>query len=146
MLWGLAGVLLSLSLFWPDLILFPQPFPCSPRLCQWQHLWVSDLAVLHKLPGEPAGPCWCCSGVRGWSIFCNFYQVLLTPTPDLPSAKGGIKFHFCVLSGKGEMFSKEQKNQRSHLIWGKRTWIWGGLCPCLRYEAHSFFQPPKLEV
>lgn len=37
------------------------------------------------------------------------------------SAKGGIKFHFGVLSGKGEVFFTEQKNQRSHLILRNRT-------------------------
>jgi len=83
----LGGVLLCLLLFWADLLFFPQPSPSSPWLLQWRHPWMSNLAALTKPPGVPAGPHRHCSWVREWSLFCNSYQVLLTPTPYLPFSK-----------------------------------------------------------
>lgn len=76
--------------------------------------------------------------VRQWSIFCNSYQVLLTPTPDLPFSKGRYSIPFlCTEWEGGKCFPKNKKTQWSHLIWGKRTWtlgvsdyVWGrGLIP-----------------
>lgn len=140
MLWALAGVLLSLSLFWLDLIWFPQPFPCFPRLCQWQHLWVSDFAVLPKHPEEPAGPCWCCS--VGEALI-NLLQCLSNPyshTWPTFQQKGGIKFHSCVLSGKvGNVFQRTKETRDP--IWSGETELeYGGFVP-MSEVGGSFLLP-----
>lgn len=117
---GRASPLTVTLLAWSNIIILLSP--CSPRLCQWQHLWVSDLAVLPKHPGEPAGPCWWGGSDQSSAIPI---KSCLLPHLSYPSAKGGIKFHFCVLSGKGGNVFQRTKNQRSHLIWGNRIWMWG---------------------
>lgn len=139
---GRASPLTVTLLAWSNIIILLSP--CSPRLCQWQHLWVSDLAVLPKHPGEPAGPCWWGGSDQSSAIPI---KSCLLPHLSYPSAKGGIKFHFCVLSGKGGNVFQRTKNQRSHLIWGSRIWMWGvyahvwgmGLIPFPTSQAWSVF-------
>lgn len=114
---------------------------CSPRLCQWQHLWVSDLAVLPKHPGEPVGPCW---WVSDQSSAIAIKSCLL-PHLSYPSAKGGIQFHFCVLSGKGGNIFQRTKNQRSHLIWGNRIWMWGVYAHVWDMGLTPSSNPPSLK-
>lgn len=70
----------------------------------------------------------------------------LLPHLTYLSAKGGIKFHFCVLHGKGENVFQRTKKPEIPSDLGKQNLDVGGLCPRVRYGPHSLFQPPKLEV
>lgn len=114
------GSPLPLRLFWPDLLLLPQPSPSSPWPLQWLNPWVPNLAVLTKPPGVLTGPHRHCLVGEGVTSLLQFlsspaYSYTL-PTFEEKKVLNSISVYWV---GRGKCLSKNKKT--GDPIWFSET-------------------------